>query len=108
MAEAKHLTDDTFETEVLQGKGVALVDFYADWCPPCKKQGPVVDELAEKYQGTIGVGKVNVDANNGISGDYQIRSIPTLIIFKNGQVAEKLIGFRPMGELEKSINKHLK
>ncbi len=86
------LSDDNFEEEVLKESRPVLVDFWAVWCAPCRIIAPVIDEIAESYGAKIKVGKVNVDDNSKIASQYGIRSIPTVILFKDGQVAEQVIG----------------
>jgi thioredoxin 1 len=86
------LTDQNFRTEVLQDPKPVLVDFWAPWCGPCQVMNPIFTELADEYEGRIRVGKVNVDEQPEVSARYGIRSIPTLLLFKNGQVVERIIG----------------
>lgn len=95
---SKHLnifTDSNFEKEVVQSTQPVLVDFWAEWCGPCRMIGPVVEEIAGEYAGKIKVGKVDVDANNQISMQYRITSIPNLLIFKNGDVVDSIVGAVP-------------
>ena len=87
-------TDNNFEQEVLQSDQPVLVDFGAEWCMPCKALGPVIDELADDYGGKVKVGKVDTDANQNVSVKYGISSIPTVILFHNGQVKGKFVGLR--------------
>jgi thioredoxin 1 len=89
---AKAVTDNEFEKEVLNSPIPVLVDFWAPWCGPCRAVGPVVEELGKEYEGRVAVVKMNVDDNPAAAGNYNIRSIPTLILFKNGQVAEQVVG----------------
>ena len=103
----KHITTDTFKEEVLNYKGVVLVDFYADWCGPCRMVGPIVEELAKEYDGKAVIGKVNVDHNPNISMNFGIRNIPTLLIFKNGQVVDKQVGAVPKSILAGKLNAQL-
>ncbi len=101
------LTDDNFQTEVLSSDKPVLVDFWAEWCGPCKMIAPVVEELAREYDGTLKVGKVDVDANQKVSMQFGIRSIPTLLIFKGGKVVDQVIGAVPKRALADKVTKHL-
>ncbi len=87
------LTEDNFLEEVLNYKGIVLVDFWAEWCGPCKMIAPIVHNIADKYSKTIKVGKVNVDEQQELAGNYQITSIPTLIVFKNGKPVNQVVGY---------------
>ena len=86
------LTEENFEQEVLQAEGPVLVDLFAAWCGPCRAIGPIIDEIANEYEGKLSVVKLNVDENPGTPGKYGIRAIPTLILFKNGEVVEQVTG----------------
>lgn len=101
------LTDQNFHDTLSKAKMPMLVDFWAPWCGPCKIIGPIVDELAEKYVGKIEVGKVNVDDNPEVSGEFGIMSIPTLAFFKNGQIVKTVIGAQPKEALQKAIDEVL-
>ncbi len=89
------ITDKNFDSEVLGDKGVYLVDFWAPWCGPCQMLGPIVAEIAKEFDGKAKVGKLNVDDSPGTAGKYGVMSIPTVIIFKNGDVAETFVGVQP-------------
>ena len=101
-------TSGNFEEEVLASDIPVFVDFYADWCGPCKMMAPVVEKLAEKYDGKLKVGKCNVDEENEIAGKYGIMSIPTMMIFVNGEVKETIVGAVSQAELENLIEKNAK
>ena len=100
-------TDDNFEKEVLQSDIPVLVDFWATWCAPCKAIAPVIDAIADEYEGKIKVGKVNVDDNPGTPGTYGVRGIPTIILFKGGKVIDQVVGAVPKAQLEALIKKAL-
>jgi len=100
-------TDDNFEAEVLKSSAPVLVDFWATWCAPCKAIGPIVEELAESYAGRIKIGKVNVDENQATPGQYGVRGIPTLVLFKDGKVVDQLVGAVPRNQLEALLEKAL-
>ena len=99
MSEVKVVTTDTFQEEVLNADKPVLVDFWAVWCGPCKMLAPIVAEIAQEYEGKVKVGKVNVDDEPALAGRFGISSIPTLILFKNGQQAAVSVGVRPKEEL---------
>ena len=98
------LTDQNFKTEVLDSKVPVLVDFWAEWCGPCRMVAPVVEKIAKEYAGKLKVGKVNVDDNSETPQKYGIQGIPTLILFKNGQVANQMVGFQSEDKLKSSID----
>ncbi|MEX2599365.1 MAG: thioredoxin [Dehalococcoidia bacterium] len=107
MAKPHAVTDADFKSTVLESKQPVLVDFWADWCGPCKMIAPVVEELAEEYDGKFDFTKVDVDANPKTAMDFGIRSIPTLLLFKDGQVAEQIVGAVPKTVLKQKIDKVL-
>ena len=92
MSAAMELTADNFQAEVIEGDVPVLVDFWATWCGPCLAVAPVIDELASEYEGKLKVGKVDVDAQQQLAADFDVRSIPTLLIFKDGKMAEQIVG----------------
>lgn len=101
------VTDDTFEAEVTSSNIPVLVDFWAPWCGPCKAIAPMLDELAASHEGKIKVVKINVDDNPKTPGKFTVRGIPTLILFKNGEVADQLVGAVPKAQLDEIIQKNL-
>jgi len=102
MSKPVEINDNNFE-EIIDTEKPVLVDFWAEWCGPCKMIGPIVEELANEYDGKAVSGKVDVDANPNVSAKFGIRSIPTLLVFKNGEVVDKQIGAVPKGELTKKL-----
>lgn len=100
-------TDSAFDQEVLQSEVPVLVDFWAEWCGPCRMMGPTVDAVAEAYAGRVRVGKLNVDQNNATAMRYNIRGIPTLLLFKGGQVVEQRVGAVGRSDVEKMIEPHV-
>jgi len=107
MSSAAPVTDSSFEKEVLENEVPVLVDFWAPWCGPCRMVAPVVDEIAEQYDGQIKVVKVNTDENPSVASTYGIRSIPTLMIFKGGQRVDMVVGAVPKTTLANTLEKHL-
>ena len=95
--------NDNFTTQVLQSDKPVLVDFWASWCGPCQAVGPVIDKIADENSDTAVVGKVNVDDNGELASKYGIASIPTVLVFRNGEVADRLVGVRTQGEYESAL-----
>lgn len=100
-------TDQNFDAQVTKGKGLILVDFWAEWCGPCRMVAPVLEELAGEYDGQITVAKLNVDENRQVSTRFGIRSIPTILFFKDGAQVEQLIGAMPKSAIKTKIQQHL-
>ena len=101
----KVFTDSNFDTETKQG--MVLVDFWAEWCGPCRRMEPTVDALANQYDGRVTIAKLNVDENPNVPGRFMIRGIPTLLLFKDGQLAETVVGLAAKEDLTRIIDKHL-
>jgi thioredoxin 1 len=99
------LTQDNFETEALKSATPVLVDFWAEWCGPCKMIAPVLDELATEFQGKVKIGKVNIDEQQELATKYGIRAIPTLLLINKGQVAEQMVGAKSKRDLKASLDK---
>ena len=100
-----NLTQDNFAREVLQSPTPVLVDFWAEWCGPCKMIAPVLNELADEYDGRVRIAKVNIDEQQAIATEYGIRAIPTLLLFNKGQVAEQVVGARSKRDLKASLDR---
>ena len=107
MSEVLHINDADFETTVVQSDIPVLVDFWAPWCGPCKMIAPVLDELAPAFDGKAKIVKINVDENQLVAGQFGVRSIPTLLLFKNGQLVATQVGALPKNQLAAFINQHL-
>ena len=101
------VTDSNFDQAVLKSEQPVTVDFWAAWCGPCRALAPVVDELARSYNGKVKVAKMDVDKNVSTPQRYNVRGIPTLLIFKGGQVAEQIVGYVPKETIEKALQKHV-
>jgi thioredoxin 1 len=100
-------TDATFESDVLSSEVPVLVDFWAEWCGPCRMMGPTVDQVATDYAGKVKVGKVDVDSNQGVAARYGIRGIPTLLLFKGGKVVDQKVGAIGKPEFQKMLDAHV-
>ena len=107
MSAALELTKENFQSEVIDADVPALVDFWATWCGPCRALAPVVEELATQYDGKLKVGKVDVDAQQQLAAEFGIRSIPTLLLFKDGKMAEQIVGAVPKKQLEDKVQEIL-
>ncbi|MCL1079607.1 thioredoxin TrxA [Parashewanella spongiae] len=102
-----YLSDDSFENDVLKAEGLVLVDFWAEWCGPCKMIAPILDDIAEEYAGKLTVTKLNVDQNNQSPAKYGVRGIPTLLIFKNGELAATKVGALSKTQLKEFVDAQL-
>ena len=99
------LTQENFSQQVLQSPAPVLVDFWAEWCGPCKMIAPLLDELADEYDGKVKIGKVNIDEQQNLAAEYGVRAIPTLLVFHNGQVTDQLVGARSKRDLKASLDR---
>ena len=101
---AKKVNSSEFKSEVVEHKGVVLVDFFATWCGPCKALTPIVDKLSEEMSGKVKIVKVDIDENSALATEYRVMSVPTMKLFKDGEVVETLVGLRPESELRDKLN----
>lgn len=102
------ITEENFDSEVLHSDLPVLVDFWAEWCPPCKMLSPVIDDIAARFEGRLKVGKINVDEQGLLAAQYSVVNIPTLLLFKDGQAQPPLIGYRPAEEIESFLDPFVK
>ena len=102
-----NLTNSNFEKQVIKEDKLVVVDFWATWCGPCRAIGPVIDELANQYEGKVVVGKINVDEESDLARKYKVMSIPTVILFRNGEVVDKVVGLRSKEDLEELIDSNI-
>lgn len=104
---ALEFTDANFQSKVLSANKLTLVDFWAEWCGPCRTMGPVIENLSKEYAGKVNIGKLDVDNNPNVTNRYGITSIPTLLFIKNGKVVGKLVGVNPKSKIEKKIKEYM-
>jgi thioredoxin 1 len=100
----REFTDDNFESEVLGSDKLTIVDLWAEWCGPCKQMNPVVEQLAQEYEGRAVIGKLNVDDNPKVPMEYNVRGIPTFLFFKNGKLVDRIVGSRPKKDFAEKID----
>lgn len=104
---ALKFTDDNFNELVKQSKGLVVVDFWAQWCGPCRTVGPIIEDLSKEYEGKAHIGKLDVDSNPNVSSEFGITSIPAILFFKNGQVVDRVVGAQPKSALSNKIEQWL-
>jgi thioredoxin 1 len=107
MAELKHFSDASFQSDVLEAAGPVLVDFTAVWCGPCRMIAPIVEQLAAEYTGSLTVGKLDIDENVEMTMQYGVMGVPTLMLFKDGQPVERLVGYMPKDRIVSKLGPHL-
>lgn len=107
MSNAMDITDNNFEAEVLKSEGVTVVDFWAPWCGPCRKMGSILDEIADELKDSVKVVKINTDENLKVATEYQISSLPSIFVFKNGEAKETMVGLMPKTAIISNIQKHI-
>ncbi len=107
MSRPIHITDNSFDAEVLRSNIPVLTDFWAEWCGPCKTIAPILEEIAEEYDGQLKIAKLDVDENIQMAAEYGVRGIPTMILFKDGQPVERLVGALPKGQLLSAVRPYL-
>ena len=106
-ANVKEFTDDNFQSEVIESDAPVVVDFWAEWCQPCRLLSPTIDKIADEYGEKVKVGKVNIDQHQKTSVDFKVTAIPTVLVIKGGEVQEKFVGMTNAGDLKAAIDKHL-
>jgi thioredoxin 1 len=104
---ALEFTEENFESEALKSDKLVMVDFWAEWCGPCRMVGPLVEELSKEYDGKAVVGKVNVDLHGGIAAQFGVRNIPTIVFLKNGELVDKVVGAVPKDQLAEKLDTHI-
>lgn len=101
------ITDDNFQSEIAGAQGLSIVDFWAEWCGPCRMVGPIIEQLADQYAGQVRVGKLDVDHNQRTAAQFNVRSIPTILYFKDGKLVDSVVGALPKQALERKLQEHM-